>query len=74
MSKLHPIVTLRPKALGLLETTTAEEREKLAFNVEIRRESVKGYTPVASCKDGDFFPKHTYEEVARTWVKGEENE
>ena len=71
--KSHPKVTLRPKASGLLETTSEETRDKLAFEVEIKRESVKGYTAVAKCEAGEFFPKDTYEEVGRSWVTGDED-
>lgn len=72
--KKYPVVTLRPKAAGVLETTTEEVRDKLAFDVLIRRESEKGWTPVATCKAGDFFPKRTYEEVDRTWIEEGEDE
>ena len=71
--KTHPVVTLRPKAVGLLHSATEEDRTKLAFDVEIRRESVKGYTAVAECDAGKFFPRDTYEEVDRVWTEGEED-
>ena len=72
--KTHPKVTLRPKAIGLLTTTSEEDRTKLAFDVEIKRESVKGFTAVASCAAGEFFPKDTYEEVGREMIMGDEND
>jgi len=72
--KFHPIVTLRPKAVGLLRNVSEEERDRLKFDVEIRRESLKGFTPVAECKHGKFFPSVTYECVARVMKEVEEND
>jgi hypothetical protein len=72
--KFHPIVTLRPKAKGLLENMSEEERDRLKFDVEIRREGLQGFTPVAECEHGEFFPRATYEEVARTMREVRENE